>query len=79
MESTLSEILGNDGLYKGLANKLSSDKLDARAKEILQELYRDTTPEVHMIKSIKTRNGKINGFIDVDKGCRDFLIQRKRI
>lgn len=79
LESTLSEVVVGDGLYRGLTNKLNSQKLDAQAREVLQELYKETAPEVHIIKNIKTRNGKVNWLIDVDRNCRDHLIQRKRI
>lgn len=79
LESTLSEVVGGDSLHRGLTNRLNSQNLDAQTREALQDLFKETAPEVHIIKNIKTRNGKVNWLIDVEKNYRDYLIQRKRI
>lgn len=66
-------------LLSFLSKKLSVHTLDPHAREILEDLYKETTPEFHIIKGIKTRNDKVNWLIDVDKRCKDFLLCKKRI
>lgn len=79
LESALMDMEGRDSLHRGLSIKLNSNGLDDQARVILQELYKQAKPEVHVIRSIKTRNGRLNWLIDVDKNGRDHLIQRRRL
>lgn len=75
----LLESIADEGIVRGLSKKLSVHTLDPHAGEILEDLYKETTPGFHIIKGIKTRNDKVNWLIDVDKKCKDFLLCKKRI
>lgn len=79
VKQVLLKSIADEGIVRDLSKKLSVHTLDPHTREILEDLYKETTPEFHIIKGVKTRNDKVNWLIDVDKKCKNFHLSKKRI
>lgn len=74
----LDESAPEGTMVKNMSNKLRSSTLTQDAKEVLQDIYYESTIDFEIIRPIKTRTGITNWLIDVDSSGKKILLNTKR-
>lgn len=64
-------------VVKEISRKMQSSSLDKTARDALQEPFLDTALDFNIVRRIKTKNGRINWLIDIDRNGRDVLLGYK--
>lgn len=66
-------------MVRSLAIKLRTQTLTQDAKDVLQDIYQESTIDFEIVRAIKTRTGRVNWLIDIDNAGKNILLNMKKI
>lgn len=75
----LDESLSEGSVVKGLTIKLKDPGLDPQTKNVLQELYSESSLDFKVMRKNSTRQVKNNCLVDVDDKGKNYFLKKKRI